>query len=132
MSQHIFLINAHSVKGKRKEWLKKNIISVCEQHAVDYEMYDTNETDDIGRYAAAEKNQNHQQKILRFYACGGDGTLHQVANAVFGDSNVQVATIPLGTENCENFEPRHFMDIGRQIRERHSTDKCHYPRRRLP
>jgi diacylglycerol kinase (ATP) len=117
--KHIFLINAHSVKGKRKEWLKKNIISVCEQHAVNYEMYDTNETDDIGRYAAAEKNQNHQQKILRFYACGGDGTLHQVANAVFGDSNVQVATIPLGTGNdfvksFTNYE--HFMDIGRQIR----------------
>ncbi len=50
---------------------EKNIISVCEQHAVDYEMYDTNETDDIGRYAAAEKNQNHQQKYCDFMLAEG-------------------------------------------------------------
>lgn len=69
--KHIFLINAHSVKGKRKEWLKKNIISVCEQHAVDYEMYDTNETDDIGRYAAAEKIKIINKKYCDFMLAEG-------------------------------------------------------------
>ncbi len=42
-----------------------------------------------------------------------------MANAVFGDSSAQVATIPLGTGNdfvksFTNYE--YFMDIGRQIR----------------
>ena len=37
--------------------------------------------------------------MLRIYACGGDGTLHEVVNGVLGFSHVQVAVIPIGTGN---------------------------------
>lgn len=55
---------------------------------------------------------------VRFYACGGDGTLQVVAAAAAGQKNAEVGMIPIGTGNdfVRNFKtPRLFLDIGRQI-----------------
>ena len=44
---------------------------------------------------------------LRFYACGGDGTIHEVAGGIAGFSNVAMTCIPTGTGNdfLKNFGP---------------------------
>ena len=51
---------------------------------------------------------------LRLYACGGDGTLHEVVQAAAGAPNAAVTAIPLGTGNdfLKNFGPdaRRFAD----------------------
>ena len=36
---------------------------------------------------------------VRIYACGGDGTIHEVVNAVIGFDNAEVAIIAIGTGN---------------------------------
>jgi diacylglycerol kinase family enzyme len=36
---------------------------------------------------------------LRLYACGGDGTIHEVANGVAGFDNVAMTCVPAGTGN---------------------------------
>ena len=36
---------------------------------------------------------------LRFYACGGDGTLNEVANGILGFPNAAMTCIPVGTGN---------------------------------
>ena len=36
---------------------------------------------------------------LRFYACGGDGTVNEVANGVIGYDNAAMTVIPVGTGN---------------------------------
>ena len=36
---------------------------------------------------------------LRFYACGGDGTIHEVAGGIAGFSNAAMTAIPTGTGN---------------------------------
>ncbi len=117
-SKHIFLINAHAVTGKKKKLLTEKIMGVCRKHQADYRIYETDEMADIARCVTEEKEQNFNGRTLRFYACGGDGTLNQVANAVYRDANAQVGVIPLGTGNdfVKSFtNSKYFMDIERQI-----------------
>ena len=38
-------------------------------------------------------------KEVRFYSCGGDGTIHAIINSIYGYPHVSVAVIPCGTGN---------------------------------
>lgn len=38
-------------------------------------------------------------EALRFYACGGDGTVNEVANGIIGYDNAAMTVIPVGTGN---------------------------------
>ncbi len=38
-------------------------------------------------------------EALRFYACGGDGTVNEVANGILGYDNAAMTVIPVGTGN---------------------------------
>ncbi|MBP5216575.1 MAG: hypothetical protein J6038_01915 [Bacilli bacterium] len=40
-----------------------------------------------------------EQDTVRIYACGGDGTVHEVVNGVIGAKNAEVAIIATGTGN---------------------------------
>jgi diacylglycerol kinase family enzyme len=44
---------------------------------------------------------------LRLYACGGDGTIHEVANGIAGFDNAAMTSVPTGTGNdfLKNFGP---------------------------
>ena len=46
-------------------------------------------------------------RLLRFYACGGDGTVNEVANGIIGYDNASMTVIPVGTGNdfLKNFGP---------------------------
>ena len=39
------------------------------------------------------------KELTRVYACGGDGTIHEVANALVGIHNAELAVLPIGTGN---------------------------------
>ena len=54
----------------------------------------------------------------RIYACGGDGTIYDIVNAIYGYNNVEFAAVPLGSGNdfIRIFGTKEqFMDIGAQI-----------------
>lgn len=36
---------------------------------------------------------------VRFYSCGGDGTLYEVVNGAYKYPNAEVASLPLGSGN---------------------------------
>ena len=44
--------------------------------------------------AIAETGEN-----VRFYACGGDGTVNEIANGIAGFPNAAMTCIPIGTGN---------------------------------
>lgn len=116
--KHVFLINTNAVINKKNALLKEQIISACKNLSADCEIYDTHQTSDIKRYVTLEIEKNSRYDALRFYACGGDGTLNQVANAVYQKSGTQVAVVPLGTGNdfVKSFtNSACFLDIERQI-----------------
>ncbi len=104
-------------KGDKIAALRENIKNTCDSLDVSYQIYET-----TARYDAEDfvkKTVNETSEKIRFYACGGDGTLGEVVNGAFGAINAEIGLIPIGTGNdfVRNFDnPDDFFDIEKQIR----------------
>lgn len=94
--KHIFIINP---KAGNKD-ITQTIIQYLEANAknITYEYYVTQGVDDALNYV---KNycENHLGENLRFYSCGGDGTLNEIVCGMVGYENVSVACYPSGSGN---------------------------------
>lgn len=94
--KHIFVINPAAGQGKALNFIKPKIEEVCAKYSLDYDIHVTEKQGEGIEYV---KNRAASGEEIRFYACGGDGTLYDVVNGAFGYKNVQVAVIPLGSGN---------------------------------
>ncbi len=94
--KHIFIINPVAGKGKFYNEIRPQIEECCKRNNLDYEICATKACRD-GIRIVKEKATSGEE--IRFYACGGDGTLYEVVNGAYGFKNVQVAVIPLGSGN---------------------------------
>lgn len=96
--KHVFLVNpmAGQGKGKALNFIKPKIEEVCNKYSLDYEICVTHAKGE-GIELVRERAKTGEE--IRFYACGGDGTLYDVVNGAFGYKNAQVAVIPLGSGN---------------------------------
>lgn len=96
--KHIFIINPLAGKGKKKliDLMRPQIDEICKKNNLDYEIYPTKCERDGLKYV---KERAKTGESIRFYACGGDGTLYEVVNGAYGYPNVEVAVIPLGSGN---------------------------------
>lgn len=65
---------------------------------VDAEVYCTTAPRDATRFVA-EWLDSHAGEPARFYACGGDGTLGEVASALVGREGAELACYPCGSGN---------------------------------
>ena len=112
-----FIINPAAGKGKLAEPLAEKIKKVCENMGADYEIYFTTGVGDATRYVRNIADGGEHS----FFACGGDGTLCEVANGIMslGDrTNIYMGTVPSGTGNdfVRNFtDTENFLDIEAQI-----------------
>ena len=95
--KHIFLINpAAGKKGNAESIIRPQIEDYCGKAGLDYEIYVTKCQGDAQNYCREHAKSG---EALRFYACGGDGTLYEVVNGAYGYPNCEVAVIPLGSGN---------------------------------
>lgn len=94
--KHIFVINPAAGQGKSLDFIKAKIETVAKKYELDYEVYITEKKGDGIEYVEERAKSGEE---LRFYACGGDGTLYDVVNGAYGYKNVQVAVVPLGSGN---------------------------------
>lgn len=94
--KHIFVINPAAGQGKALDFIKPKIEWICKKFNLDYEIYVTEKKGDGIEFV---DNMSRTGEEIRFYACGGDGTLYDVVNGAFGYPNVQIAVIPLGSGN---------------------------------
>ncbi len=94
--KHIFIINPMAGKGKMLDFIRPKIEEACKRNGVDYEIYLTKCAGDGLNYV---KERAAGGEELRFYACGGDGTIYDLVNGAYGFKNVQIAAIPLGSGN---------------------------------
>ncbi len=94
--KHVFVINPAAGQGKSLDFIKAKIEAVAKKYSLDYETYITEKKGD-GIEFVEERAKSGEE--LRFYACGGDGTLYDVVNGAYGYKNVQVAVVPLGSGN---------------------------------
>lgn len=117
--KHCFVLNPAAGKGKIAAELTKKIEAVCRARGVDFEVYLTTGVGDATDYvlrAAAERTEP-----IRFYACGGDGTLGETARGIMSLENrdgVSLGLIPVGTGNdfARNFSAKeNFLDIEAQL-----------------
>ncbi len=113
--KHIFIINPVAGKGKIQERLNEDIALNLRGKKVDYEVYVTKFKGDIESFVANKCKENVD---LVFYACGGDGTLHELINAAYKYDNASVGVIPAGSGNdfIKNFNNYgNFNDIILQV-----------------
>lgn len=93
---HIFIVNTVAGEHSCLEEVKKAIAN--ESEAIDYELFTPNSAKDnvsqIKEYLEA-----HPDEEVRFYACGGDGTLNKVASGIYGYPNASLAVLAYGSGN---------------------------------
>lgn len=115
--KYIFIVNPIAGKNKKDELINK-INSYFSDTNLNYEIYFTKESRDATDYVKKCCLNRAENEHLRFYACGGDGTLNEVVDGALGFENVDVGVIPCGTGNdfYKNFEnPHNFFDIEKQV-----------------
>jgi len=93
--KHIFIINPKSGKKDSTEYISNYL---KENHSdLNYELYTTKEVGDAIRFV--KEQCNNKTEPITFYACGGDGTLNEVVNGVFGYNDVYITVYPCGSGN---------------------------------
>lgn len=116
-----FIINPAAGKGKLAEPLAEKIKNVCQRIEADYEIYFTKGVGDATRYVKDRADGGEHS----FFACGGDGTLCEVANGIMSledRENIYMGTVPSGTGNdfVRNFTcTENFLDVEAQINSKH-------------
>lgn len=92
--KHIFVVNPKAGGEDRSAYITEKLGKINS----DAEVYVTQAPRDATRHVA-ERCRQADGETLRFYACGGDGTLNEVVSGAIGHPNVEVGCYPCGSGN---------------------------------
>ena len=92
--RHIFIINPCAGGEDHADAITQRL----QASNIEALVYITQGAKDATRYVDDHCRQ-HPGEALRFYACGGDGTLNEVASGVMGHSIAEVGCYPCGSGN---------------------------------
>ncbi|MBR6510042.1 MAG: YegS/Rv2252/BmrU family lipid kinase [Clostridia bacterium] len=93
--KHIFIINPAAGKEDSTKAIKELLENA--DLGIDYELYPTKYAGDGTRFIKETLSETNEE--IRFYSCGGDGTLNEVVNGVIGFSNASITVYPCGSGN---------------------------------
>ena len=93
--KHIFIINPAAGKENYYETIQTALMRA---KGIEYMLYETTGRGDATAYIRSYCTA-HPDEQVRFYACGGDGTLNEVVNGVVGFENASVGCYPCGSGN---------------------------------
>lgn len=114
--KHIFVINPKAGKDNKVEEISNALKDIDN---LDYEIYVTKSRGDAKTFVKEYLETHDANYVYRFYACGGDGTLHDVVNGAYGFKNVEIACYACGSGNdfIKNFKDRvaSFSDLRKII-----------------
>lgn len=98
--KYLFAVNPVSGKGKTKKRMKRLEVRLKE-HQLNYILYETKPY----HYAQDLQKIIIEEEVTHVFAVGGDGTAHEVLNAVVG-LEVNFGIIPFGSGNdfARNFK----------------------------
>ncbi len=94
--KHVFIINPIAGFENSFTKLSNNLRAFKDKY--DITIYVTSSVKDATEYSR-EFAKNHHDEEVRFYSCGGDGTLGEVVNGIMGLSNASVTCYPCGSGN---------------------------------
>ena len=94
--KHLFIINPAAGKYDKTGEFTQLIREACDARGVNYEILVSKAPGDCTKIAQAAAASGEE---LRIYACGGDGTLNEVANGAAGYANAAITHFPGGTGN---------------------------------
>ena len=95
--KHCFIINRASGSGKGIDALVDRINALCTEKSLDYSIVFTqypHHAEEIVKQVVESS-----EKPVRFYACGGDGTINEVVNGIIENGSGEIAVVPIGTGN---------------------------------
>ncbi len=112
--RHVFVVNPAA--GKKN--VAPEIAGHIQAHAMEQQahMYVTRGPGDATDYVRACAATTNER--IRFYACGGDGTLHEVVNGAVGFAHASITAWPSGSGNdyVKYYgDPSCFLDFGALI-----------------
>lgn len=118
--KYLFIINP--VAGKRDR--SAMLCALIEKEMTELGIYDrdihvTTCAGDATEYTRKYLSEN-KDSFVRVYACGGDGTLNETVNGVFGFDNAAVGVIPVGSGNdfiksFPEFDEKDFLSLKRML-----------------
>ena len=94
--KHILIINPTAGPKNAAERIRKEASLLSEKY--DIELYETKAVGDATAFVRSYTD-THPGEALRFYACGGDGTLGEVVTGAYGKENVSISAYPCGSGN---------------------------------
>ena len=94
--KHVFIINPTAGKKNCTAELIEMAKGLASRHGLDVECILTTRSGHATETARALARSGQE---VRVYACGGDGTINEVANGVAGFDNAAMTCIPVGTGN---------------------------------
>ena len=118
---HLFIINPAAGSRDRSEQYRDQIEALCKPRGLSYRIEISAAPGDCFRIARQAADSGEEYRI---YACGGDGTLNEVAAAAAGYDNVAVAVFSSGSGNdfTKLFsDPEAFRDPERLLDAREVT-----------
>ena len=94
--KHIFIVNTVAGEHSCLKEVEKAIAN--ESEVIDYEIFTPDSAkDNIDKIKAYLET--HPDEEVRFYACGGDGTINKVSSGIYGYPNASLAVLAYGSGN---------------------------------
>ena len=136
--KHIFIVNPCAGKADNTQPIKEQLEALGD--GVEWDLYVTRAKGDATRYVRERCAAAHDG-TLRFYACGGDGTLNEVLTGLVGQTDVELAAYPCGSGNdyIKYYgSAADFLDLGRllqgsahevdvmQVNDRYALNVCNF------
>lgn len=102
--KHVFIINPTAGKSDSRQKIYDMAEKLRQDHGLEVQCLLTKKQ---GHATEIARRLCQSGEELRFYACGGDGTVNEVANGIIGYDNAAMTVIPVGTGNdfLKNFGP---------------------------
>lgn len=94
--QHIFIINPTAGKSDSRQKIYAMAEALRQNHGLDVKCMLTQSP---GHATELTRSIAETGEEVRFYACGGDGTVSEVVGGIAGYPNAEMTCIPVGTGN---------------------------------
>ena len=115
--KHCFVINPAAGNGKVQKDILPDILEAAKGAGADYEIHRTSGPGEATIYVR-DRVAAAPEEPVRFHVCGGDGTVAEVLNGLYGAKRAELAIVPAGSGNdyIRNFSGgAGFRDIAAQL-----------------